>query len=190
MRRILMAIAAIAFLAGAANAQVPVGGNVFVGYSYLGGDFGSSGRTSLNGWNGSLEGKVFPFIGIVADLSAHYGSHNISTGSCTGVIGQPCSATGALNINMHNYLFGPRVSVSAGRFRPFAEALFGFSRFHQNNASFSDADSSFATGFGGGVDYRLISLVGWRVEADALQTRFFGGTQNNIRVSTGLVLHF
>ncbi len=30
--------------------------------------------TNLNGWNGSLEGKIFPFVGLVADLSGYYGS--------------------------------------------------------------------------------------------------------------------
>lgn len=190
MHRILIVLASILFLAAVANAQVPMGGNLFVGYSYLGGDFSSNGRTNLNGWNASLEGKLFPFIGMVADISAGYGSQDIPTGVCTGVIGQPCTSTASLNINMHNYLFGPRVSISVARFRPFAEALFGFSRFHQSNSSFSNSDTSFDTAFGGGLDYRVFGPASWRFEGDALQTRLFGGTQNNFRLSTGLVLHF
>ncbi len=190
MYRIFIALITFLSLAAAANAQVPMGGNLFVGYSYLGGDFSSSGRTNLNGWDASLEGKIFPFVGMVADISADYGSERVLVGTCTGIIGQPCAATGSLNINMHNYLFGPRVSVSVARFRPFAEALFGFSRFHQSNSSFSSADTSFDTAFGGGIDYRLLGPAMWRIEGDALQTRLFGGTQNNFRISTGLVLHF
>lgn len=191
MHRILIVLTSILFLAALANAQVPMGGNVFVGYSYLGGDFNSNGRTNLNGWNASLEGKIFPFIGIVADASADYGSENVFNGGiCTGIAGQPCNGTTSLNINMHNYLFGPRVSISVARFRPFAEALFGFSRFHQSNSSFSSADTSFDTAFGGGLDYRVFGPASWRFEGDALRTRLFGGTQNNFRLSTGLVLHF
>jgi hypothetical protein len=43
---------------------------------------------------------------------------------------------------------------------------------------------------GGGIDYRLIHGIGLRVQGDMLQTRFFSGTQNNFRLSTGIVLHF
>lgn len=172
-----------------AAAQVP-GGNLFLGYSYTGANLSSNQRTGLNGWNGSLEGKVFPFIGMVADVSAQYGTQdNAPVAYCTAVIGQTCNGTG-LNTNLHNYLFGPRISVPLGRFRPFAEALFGISQISQHAGPFSGHDTSFSTGLGGGIDYRVFMLLGWRVEVDMLQTRFFGGTQNNLRVSTGPVLRF
>jgi Outer membrane protein beta-barrel domain len=177
------------FCAIAANAQVPTAGNAFVGYSYVNANFDSNGHSNLNGWNGSLEGKVFPFIGIVADIGAVYGSETIPTGACP-VIGVPCTVNGNVDSSVRSYLFGPRVSVSVGRVRPFAEVLFGGSHIRENNSFFSNSDTSFATAIGGGIDYRLISLVGWRVEGDLLQTRFFSGTQNNFRLSTGLVLRF
>jgi hypothetical protein len=44
--------------------------------------------------------------------------------------------------------------------------------------------------FGRGVDYHLIPLISWRVQADWLQTRFFSNTQNNVRISTGIAIHF
>ena len=91
---------------------------------------------------------------------------------------------------MHNVLFGPRVSVSVGKVTPFAHALFGVSRISESASGFSDSDTSFATALGGGVDYRLIHGLGWRVQADMLQTRFFSDTQNNFRLSTGIVLNF
>jgi hypothetical protein len=77
-----------------------------------------------------------------------------------------------------------------GKLTPFAEALFGASHRNDSTAGFSQSDTSFATALGGGVDYRLIHGIGWRVQADMLQTRFFSGTQNNFRLSTGIVLHF
>ena len=64
-------------LPSAALAQIPSRGNVFFGYSYGRADFSSNGRTNLNGWNGSLEGKVLPWIGFVVDLSGLYGSQDI-----------------------------------------------------------------------------------------------------------------
>jgi hypothetical protein len=36
----------------------------------------------------------------------------------------------------------------------------------------------------------LIPLISWRLQGDLLQTRFFSTTQNNVRISTGIVVHF
>jgi hypothetical protein len=54
----------------------------------------------------------------------------------------------------------------------------------------SSSDTSFAYALGGGIDYHLIPLISWRVQGDLLQTRFFSNTQNNVRISTGIVVHF
>jgi opacity protein-like surface antigen len=173
-------IALILFLVpAAAFAQIPTRGNVFAGYSYGSADFSSNGRTNLNGWNGSLEGKVLPWVGFVADFSGLYGSQNIPGISAFNV-----------DTKMNTVVLGPRVSVPVGKFTPFAEALFGASHINASATGFSDSDTSFATALGGGIDYRLIHGIGLRVEGDMLQTRFFSSTQNNFRLSTGIVLHF
>lgn len=159
-------------------AQVPTSGNAFFGYSYMSADLVPGNRTNLNGWNGSVEGKVLPFIGVVGDFSGHYGSQGFPAIGLNASIGE------------HNFLFGPRVSASVGKLRPFAHALFGASHISETVSGFSASDTSFAYALGGGLDYRLMRLVGWRVQADLLQTRFFSNTQNNVRISTGLVVHF
>jgi len=167
-----------------ATAQVPTSGNVFFGYSFYNTDLSSIDRANTNGWEGSLEGKVLPFVGIVADFSGHYGSQNFVGGVC----GTTCTPTSVnANVTEQNVLFGPRVSASVGRFRPFAEAMFGFG--HVNANAFG-TDTSFATALGGGLDYRLIRPVAWRFQGDYVQTRFFGTTQNNVRLSTGIVFRF
>jgi len=170
--------------AGLANAQIPTGGNVFFGYSYYNTNLSSVDRANLNGWEGSLEGKVLPWVGIVADLSGHYGSQNFPT-TCP-VIPGPCPAVN-LKVNEHNVLFGPRVSVSVGKIRPFAEALIGVGHVSAHSAG---SDTSFATGVGGGLDYHLFPLLAWRVEGDYVTTRFFSATQNNLQLSTGIVFRF
>ena len=184
-------IIAIAFtlfmLAGAVYAQVP-GGNVYFGYSYMSADLVSNNRTSMNGWNGSIEGKVLPFIGIVADFSGEYGSAPLGNPACTVIIGGSCFPSASTHIQ--TFLFGPRVSVSVAKFRPFAEALIGAGHISENAAPFSNSDTSFAYALGGGLDYHLIPLVSWRLEGDLVQTRFFSNTQNNVRISTGIVIHF
>jgi len=98
-------IALILFLVpAAAFAQIPTRGNVFVGYSYGSADFSSNGRTNLNGWNGSLEGKVLPWVGFVADFSGLYGSQNIPGISAFNV-----------DTKMNTVVLGPRVSVPVGK---------------------------------------------------------------------------
>jgi len=180
---------ALLLFATAGYAQVP-GGNVFIGYSYMSADLVSGDRTNMNGWNGSVEGKVLPFVGIVADLSGHYGTPPLAVNpTCTAVIGGSCSGLNG-NANIYNFLFGPRVSVSVGKVRPFAHVLFGAGHISTSGFGFSSSDTSFAYALGGGVDYHLIPLVSWRVQADWLQDRFFSNTQNNVRISTGIAIHF
>ena len=178
--------AAVAFcfflLAAWANAQVPTSGNVFFGYSYYNTDLSGFGRSNMNGWQGSLEGKVLPAIGIVADLSGTYGSESIPL-AC------PAPVCGNQDINVHEYnvLFGPRFSISAGKVRPFVEFEFGVGHVTTNGTG---SDTSFATAVGGGLDYKIVRPLAWRFEGDYVTTRFFGTSQNNARISTGLVLRF
>jgi hypothetical protein len=171
------------FMATAASAQIP-SGNVFFGYSYYSTDLtSSSNRVNTNGWEASVEGKIIPWVGIVADFDSHYGSQNIPT---------VCQFGGVCAVNAgfveRNFLFGPRVSVKLGKVRPFAEALFGGAHASINDGGGSD--TSFADAIGGGLDYKIIPLVAWRVQGDYVQTRLFGLTQNNARISTGIVLRF
>jgi len=80
--------------------------------------------------------------------------------------------------------------VAVGRVRPFAHALFGGAHVKLNWTGFSSTDTTFAIALGGGFDYRLAGPIQWRFQGDYLQTRFFSGTQNNARFSTGIVLAF
>jgi len=200
MSKTLAVVISFFLCAGAACAQLVPKGNAFVGYSYSRADvfpgplpaFDRTTTGSLNGWEASLEGKVFPFVGIVADFSGHYGSHNFTIG-CEAIPTPPCVPTsGNAHANLHSYLFGPRVSFSVGRFRPFAEAFFGAAHISEDAQSvgLSQSDTSFAYALGGGIDYKLFVPVAWRFEGDLLQTRFFSNTQNNLRLSTGIVLRF
>jgi opacity protein-like surface antigen len=177
------------------HAQIPTAGNVFVGYSYSGGDVTipfhaetgfASHSASLNGWEGSLEGKVLPWVGIVADLSGHYGSHDLLV--CSFVL-PPCGTVN-LSARRYTFLFGPRLSIPIGRFTPFAHALVGAAHVNEQGGGTSFSDTSLGTAVGGGLDYKLIKGIAWRVQGDELHTRFFGHTQDHFRFSTGLVLRF
>lgn len=179
MRR-LMAIVLFLFSFAAISAAQAPSGNIYFGYQFYHSPLSPIDTANMNGWEGSLEGKVLPFLGIVADLSGSYGSQNFPS-ACPAI---PCNA----NVNEYNFLFGPRASFSVGKIRPFAEVLVGAA--HTNTNRGAGSDTSFGTALGGGVDYRLFRMIAWRVEADYVQTRFFSTTQNSFRMSTGVVFHF
>jgi opacity protein-like surface antigen len=175
----------ILLLTTLATAQLPTSGSIFVGYSYAHADLYSSNTTNLNGWEGSLTGRVLPYVGIVADLSGHYGADELPLG---------CSSSACVNVHastkMYNALFGPQISVPVSRITPFAHVLVGVGHVSANAPSISDSDTSVATAVGGGVDYQLIHDVAWRAQMDLLHTRFFSHSQNDFRFSTGLAFHF
>ena len=175
-----------------ANAQL-LSGNVFVGFSYersnstsFGPNLISTTVTSpnLHGWEVSAEKKFLPFVGIVADVSGHYGSQSFTK----------LTPNGPLNINVtgheQEYLVGPRLSVPVGKFTPFAEAMIGAAHIHTGGALPGPSNTSFATAVGGGLDYRLFGPLAARIEGDYLRTSFFSSTQNNFRLSVGGVFRF
>jgi hypothetical protein len=174
-------LVAVLSLASAASAQIPTSGNIFIGYSYSRENAGLGGPpvVNLNGWEGSLEGKFLPWIGLVADFGAGYGS-------VTELIPGPIGGRSKVNLRKYTYLFGPRVSVPIGRFTPFAHFLVGAG--HVNDGGVTD--TSFATAVGGGIDYRLIHGIAWRLQGDEVHTRFFHGGQDHFRFSTGIDFRF
>lgn len=131
-------------------------------YSYM--NFHSSPSVSMNGWELSGQYKVKSWLGGVADFGGVYGSGG----------------------SVHTFLLGPQISWPA-RVSPFAHVLVGGAHFSESGLS----DTSFSTAIGVGIDAKIARGFSWRViQGEYLATRFFGGTQNNARVSTGIVFHF
>jgi len=183
MRKFALILLTVLIFTALGAAQIPTSGNIYFGYSYYNTDLSSLGRSGTNGWEGSLEGKVFLLLGIVADLSGHYGK--VTFPIACGL--PPCTTDNHFDTAEYNALFGPRLSVSVGRFPPFAEALFGVGHVNAHGAG---SGTSFASAYGGGLDFKLISLVHWRFEGDYVHTSFFGARQNNYQFSTGIAFHF
>lgn len=186
MRRSWTFLFFFALLAGIASAQVPSAGNVFFGYSYDNTAISQGDGGSLNGWNASLEGKLIPWVGLVVDIDGHYGSRSYPV-ICNGL--PACPGPVNANIAAHNFLFGPRVSITVSRFRPFGEILVGAAHVSRTNG-ISDSDTSFANGVGGGLDYKVFGPLWLRGQLDWIETRFYGDTQNGVRFSTGVAVHF
>lgn len=185
---------ALLFLSIGARAQNDSKGNISFGYSYAKTTLSPTGATApsisssnLNGWNTSFEYKPVRWLGAVAELGGTYGNERVVP-FCEVI--PICPSPLNANANVHTFLLGPRASVSLGKVTPFAQAIFGGAHTSATGAGFSLSDTSFATALGGGADFRLTKTIGWRVQSDYLQTRFFNTSQNNFRFSTGLVVRF
>lgn len=160
--------------------QFPSSGDVFFGYSHMGSahcqpaisdatvacDPFSAKVSNLSGWNTSVEKKYLRYFGAVADFGGAYGS-----------------------VSESSFMFGLRGGASIAGFRPFAEALVGAVRAHEN-ASISNSNTSFAEALGIGADVRLMRRLGWRIQADEFLAKFTDLKQHNPRISSGLLVHF
>ena len=187
MRKICTITFTLLIFTAICRGQIPRSGNAFFGYSYSGGQVFNPGpiHIAMNGWEGTLEGKFLPWLGGVADFDWHYGG---ATTSCIGVGCQPVKF--GLNGSRHSVLFGPRVSTSVGKYTPFAQVLFGYSQQSDAGGGISTSSLGYSQAMGGGVDYKLLEAVGVRVQADWMRTHLFGGSQDNFRISIGIVFRF
>lgn len=177
MRKFLLTVLFVTVSSLALMAQDLGKMDVFGGYSYvrLNPGNGVSG-TNNNGWESSMTARFTPHVGIKADIDGQYKSES-----------------GASN-HLYTFMFGPEFKAANGKSAPFAHALFGFAHDSANvsvlGVNVSTSDNAFATAIGGGYDWRASDQISVRLfQGDYLMTRFGSSTQNNIRLSFGLVFH-
>jgi opacity protein-like surface antigen len=181
--------------AGLASAQDSPKVEVFGGYSYLRANDGGQGF-NFNGGSGSLAYNLTPWLGVVGDFGGYHwnGSGDFSGESST----------------TETYLFGPKVSLRHGPLTPFAQVLFGGAhigvsgecdtvRIHREGGpeECNGSENGFAMTLGGGLDWNATPHIGVRlIQAEYLMTRFDGegsdggNTQNNARISAGVVFRW
>lgn len=165
---------------------------IYGGYSYFRADLNESttgvSPLNTNGWNAGVNVPFNRFLGVTADFSGQYKTESLASGTGT--------ATGTLH--EYNFLFGPALTFrSASRLTPFAHALFGESHLTASGSINSDlgsgsgsaSDDSFAMAFGGGVDVKVAKAIAIRLgQFDWLRTQHYNLTQNNLRLSVGVVI--
>lgn len=174
MRKCLFLLGLLALLPMQARAQKV---ELFGGVSYQRMETAAITRSNMIGWNLALQVNANPVLGFVADVSGHYGKRDLAPGL-------------EKNINTHAMFFGPRVRVP-GPVRPFAHALFGVAKGSAGVFGSTQSDSAFGMVAGGGVDVGSGEHISWRlIQADYVMNRFFSRSNNNFRLSTGLVLRF
>jgi hypothetical protein len=155
--------------------QVAPRWEVFGGYSYRSLDsstLGFANRSNLNGWNAEPSFNLNTSWSLAADVSGQYGSH----------------------LTVYNFLIGPQYSWRKEKSKFFVHALFGKA---QNTVNIKTSTRNGfesvgrAVAVGGGYDLDLTPRFTFRVvQADYVNTHTFGVSQNDIRISTGLVFHF
>ena len=176
---------ALVMMSAAGFAQLPTSGDAFIGYTFNSANSGWSNTGNLNGWELSLEGNFAPHFGLVGDVGTQYGTLQMPK---THIFGG--SGTVDVTTRVVSYMFGPRVSMTAGRFSPFAQAMVGLGHLHEDSLEYVFAESCVADAVGGGVDYRIVRAISWRVQGDLMQTRFHGSRQEDTRISSGVVFKF
>jgi len=188
---------------------------VFTGYSYLRASDSHSQRVNQNGWDLSVDANFSRSFSLVADISNHYGTKGSAFNPETGVLNP--IGTGGKGLS---FLFGPQVSYrGTPKVKPFARMLVGGMRASKlvlNSASSGGTGggfgivpgplcnnylcvvpaTSFAMAFGGGLDVKATDRIWIRAfQADYVRVEITTGygtvaTQNDLRVSTGIVFRF
>lgn len=174
---------------------------VFGGYQYFSldsKDFGD--RQSMNGWDADVAFPLNTNVSLVGDFSGAYKSEEQSFSVPIGDgIFQDINIAAKLRI--HNFLFGPRVSMRSGKVTPFAHALFGVGRTTVSGEALgvdvSESRNGFAMALGGGVDVNASEHFAIRVaKFDYVMNRInddqldVNETLNNFRFAAGVVFRF
>jgi len=142
---------------------------VFGGYSYFRINPASGEGANFNGWNAAMQGNISQHFSLVADFSGAYQDDGAS-------------------VNIHSFLGGPCITKRLAKASPFVHALFGAAHAQASAFGESVSETKFAMALGGGLDVKISRRTAVRlVQADYLMTRFGDQTQNNVRLSFGIV---
>src|SRR5437899_4627505 len=185
LRFIVSLLALVTIFGLSANAQELPKIDASVNYSYLRANPGTSGFNGFN-LNGGSASAAYNFKDWVSGV-ADFGGYHVGTDSGVNV-----------DDHMLTYLFGPRFTYRGHRrISPFGQVLFGGARAGSGVFATSNSHTAFATAFGAGVDWNVRDRFSIRpLQFDYLLTHLpevtngNNQTQNNLRVSTGIVFHF
>lgn len=162
-------------------------------------------RTDSVGFNSAFTLFFTPRFGLTGDVSGHFRREGQT------FFNEPYEA----QMDKYNFLAGPQVRlVNNTRWTPFGRALFGVAYTRNRYAARSlaapfgrldDTSTDFAMALGGGVDYRFSRRVSYRIiqadynpifrrdrtltASDGTTIQINGKTENNVRFSTGILLH-
>jgi hypothetical protein len=134
--------------------------------------------------------------GLYADVAGHLGRLVAVAGewqwnrsSNAGLFGgDPELEFPGLDVSIHQFAAGPRLTIARGRFAPFAQVLAGVARVSASAPGIAESMSSATLRIGGGVDVMFNSRVGLRGSAG--YTRLFTSDVRNNLAQFGLGIVF
>lgn len=143
---------------------------VFAGYSNLAANVNNS-SIDMNGVNGSFQENLNSWFGGALDISGHFGTEN------------------GFKVNTESAMYGPVFSYRKSKtITPFAHALLGAVRGSPDYLGISKSEERFGAYLGGGLDLKVGPGVSLRlIQVDYLLSRFSNSSQDNIRLSAGIV---
>jgi hypothetical protein len=174
----------------------------FMGYSYLRAvpELANGNRlVYLNGGSTSIAFNFNRYLGIVGDFGGFNDTRLLLTGAGVSVNDQVDQGS------VYTFLGGPRFSYRKyDRITPFVQVLAGGIHASEitdsscaGNCTLLPSANAFALTAGGGLDIRIHHHIALRlIQAEYLMTRFnnldtgSSATQNDMRISTGLVFRF
>ncbi len=192
MRKLLTFASLIVFLSLASAPKAYSQVELYGGYSHLqlkGAP--SSVGSNTNGWAGGAYLHLLGPWGIEADYSKHYGASPNEFGG-TGYY-----------VPGLTQLYGPRFTLALPRIHPYVHALFG--TVHGETAepplgvacgplgcpSPNLSENAFGMAFGGGLNVMATRHIWLRlVQVDYLRAQFTNNSQNDMRISAGIVFRF
>jgi hypothetical protein len=165
-------IASILLACSPAALALGPAGDAFLGFSRTGNDTFYRNAGGLNGWEGAINIKVKPLLGLEGDIS-HYGLGADSTIPRTTTL-----------------LFGPRITLGAVGIKVFGHFLVG-GEHSANSGAIKISGGTFAYALGGGLDIPLAPFFAWRVMGDRISApNQSPSTGTHARFSTGIVFRF
>ncbi|HYK89154.1 MAG TPA: outer membrane beta-barrel protein [Acidobacteriota bacterium] len=194
MRKIILVTISLLIVPLAASAQTPQV-QFYGGYAYTHTDSGGltgafdAGSRNWNGWEASFATNFTRYVGVAFDFSGAYGP------AVRSAVGTFTLSVREQTPYMYAYMVGPQFLLPMGRVKLFAHGLAGATQVKRGftGVSFPVVRSDFAFGsaVGAGIDVSLTRYVALRLgQADYLISKNFGGAQNNLRVSGGIVFEF
>jgi hypothetical protein len=135
-----------------------------------------------NGGSGYFEYNLNRTLGLVADFGGYANTRK------------------GIDDKLLTYMFGPRFNWRHSRLNPYVQFLFGGG--YAWSGPNSNTQNAFVTAAGGGLDYNLTHRISIKpIQVEYVMTQFdsaslggstqsFGGHQNDIRYSAGVVFKF
>ena len=198
MRKLLTLFPALLVLTLAAAPRAYSQVELFGGYSHLSlSGTPSNIGSSSNGWAGGAYLHLLGPWGVEADYSNHY-----------GVSPQLSTSGNAYYVPGFTELYGPRFTLALPRIHPYVHALFG--TVHGKAVfpvpvntiqvippppgipyTYTGTENAFGMAFGGGLNVKATQHIWVRlVQVDYLRAQFTNNSQNDTRISAGLVFRF